>query len=782
MGQTNGVNVRCAFGLVCAISTLWTVRASADPRVRVDAEKKTLIYAGGSVPIPIAQIGAGAVTTSDVSLGGGKTVTHVRVAAEPNPWEALVAGDSVVYSGLTGFLHGQPGGRTGDVVQLIARESGEKVVLVGEVREDVTICGQATTPLSPRVLDPRTMKLREATVQRLPLEQRTKATVVVASPRRGPAEKSLARLLGATAASSGVAKALTDGDPETVWTETRPGLGQGEFVTMDAPPEVPITRLAVTIAPSDPSDEGAAPQTFYLVAKDKTYAIKMPEDAWTHPGEAYDVPLPDPVSTPCLSLVLDAAYVRGKTPDVSVAELMAYGRFSGGNVSLQEVAKALKGGGALAEEAAAVLKRAAAPLPAVRAEYGGLDAPGRALAIDVARTAACADSAPLLTDALGDDDREVVRKARGKLEACAKAAAPALADGVRTGSPKVRMQAATLLAHVAPKEALAPLAEALGGGDGATRAAVRGALGHAAQTADKDTLSALLARPGGAGAKVEMLRALSARLGDLRAEADARIAELLAPGADMRTRFLLAGPLAELARAGDDAAAARLGALLAEDPHVAVRAHAAEVSGGIGALEARLTAAIDDPEPRVREAALRSIASARARAGEARAIARLESDGWTFVRAAAAGALAALPRSPAADRGLEIALRDPSARVRSAAIEGLAAHDAKSAAGALGARAFDEKEDAEVRLAAVRALGRTCAHAAVDDLTRLAKAGASQVADDDARSLAIAATDTLGRLHPSDLAARLAKVTGEGVNDAVKRAAQHALGATEVCR
>ncbi len=761
---------------LCAISTLWPAAAHAQARVRVDAAKRTLIYPGGSAPIPLAEIAADKIAVEQVLLDGGVSVTRVKVGVDPT-WEAIVAQSKLVFAGLTGFAKGQPGGRTGAMVQLLG-----KTLLVGEVAEDRTICGQAMTPLSPQVLDPKTMELRPATVQRLPADQRSKATRIVASARRGPAEASLGRLLLATASSSGAAKALTDGDPETVWREDRTGAGQGEFVTMETPSEVPITRLAVTVAPSSPSEDGAAPQTFFLVAKDRTLAITLPEDAWTHPGEAYDVPLPEPISTPCMSLVLDAAYVRGKRPEVGVAELVAYSAFDGAGASLEKVAKALAGGGARAEGAAAILKRATKPLPAVRAAYPELDAAGRGLAIDVASAAACDESAPLLTDALGDDDREVVRKARGKLERCAKAAAPALADGVRKGTPKVQIQAATLLAHVAPKEALAPLADALDGGDAKTRAAVRGALGHAARDADKGAVVALLTRPGGAGAKVEMLRALSARLGDARAEADARIAELLAPGAEMRTRFLLAEPLADLARAGDEDAAARLGALLASDPHLAVRARAAEVSGGIAPLEARLVAATADREPRVREAALRAVATAHVRAAEPQAVARLGSDPWTFVRTAAASALAALPRSDASDRGLEAALRDRSARVRAAALDALAAHDAKSTATAIGARAFDEKEDAEVRLAAVRALGRMCVAASADGLTRLAAAGASQVAEEDARSLAIAAVDTLGRLHPKDLAARLAKVQGEGTNDPVKRAVSHALAATEVCR
>ena len=793
IGQTNGVSLRRTLGLVCAISTFYVAApfsaspALADARVRVDAAAKKLVHAGGTVDIPLAVIPTDKVVVDDVPLGGGRFITHVRVSAgEPNAWEALVAGGTtVVWSGLTGFTRGQDGERTGDMVQVLTRSGMLKDVLVGEVAQDRVICGQTMTALSPKVLDARTMELRGATVQRLPLAQREKATRIVAVARRGPAEAPLGRMLVATAASSGTAKSLTDGDAETLWSEDRPGAGQGEFVTMETPPEVPITRLSLTIAPKEPDANGAAPQTLFLVARERTYAITLPEDAWTHPGEAYDIPLPEPVSTACLSLVLHSAYVRGKSPDVGVAELIAYSAFDAPGATLETVARALSGGGARAEAAAAVLKRATGSLAAVRAVFPELDAPGRALAIDVASAAACADSGPLLCDALGDDDREVARKAQGKLERCARTAAPALADAVRKGSPRVRVRAATLLAHVAPREALTPLADALDSGDvgdGETRAAVRGALGHAAQGAEKDALGQLLARPGSPGAKLEMLRALSGRLGDVRAEADQRVAELLVPGADMRTRYLLTGPLADLARAGDSAAAARLGSLLATDHHVAVRARAAELAGGIPAVDASLVTAIDDPAPRVREAALRAVASSHLRAAEARAIARLWGDGWTFVRMAAASALATLGPSPAADHALEVAFHDASPRVRAASVEALAARGVRTSAAAIGARAFDEKEDVTVRLAAVRALGKTCATDTADGLYRLAAAGASQVADDDARSLAIAAVDALGHLGPKDLAPRLAKVRAADANDAVKRAVDHALKSTEVCK
>jgi len=78
-------------------------------------------------------------------------------------------------------------------------------------------------------------------------------------------------------------------------------------------------------------------------------------------------------------------------------------------------------------------------------------------------------------------------------------------------------------------------------------------------------------------------------------------------GAAFRTRFLVLGPAAELARAGDASALDYLRAALKsdEDPHV--RARAAEVSARVPALTAELAAAAGDPEVRVREAAVTAI-------------------------------------------------------------------------------------------------------------------------------------------------------------------------------
>jgi hypothetical protein len=404
--------------------------------------------------------------------------------------------------------------------------------------------------------------------------------------------------------------------------------------------------------------------------------------------------------------------------------------------------------------------------------------------MDVAASATnCADAAPVLVMGLADDDREVVRKSKEKLERCGKAAVPAYAEVVRAGSPAARVAVALLFAQVAPREALAPLADAAGGPDAEVRAAIRRALAQAAKSADASGLSALLRAPQRTREwRLEIVRALSTRLADVRADADAALSELLAGDAPMRTRYLSAGPLAELARAGHGPAAVRLSALLTHDPETAVRAHAAEVALGTSAMEGALVTGASDPEPRVRAAALMSIAANRAKQGERPARARLADDPWTFVRTAAAGAIAALPPSGDADDALARAIEDPSPRVRTAAIAGLAAHRAASKIPLLIDRLDGRQEDLDVKIAITRALAVLCAATSTEILTTLADRGASAVADDDERSLGLAAIEALGHLHPPDLQRRLTKARAADANAYAKRAAEQALHETTVCR
>ncbi|MEO6419746.1 MAG: HEAT repeat domain-containing protein [Polyangiaceae bacterium] len=740
---------------------------------------------GGTLPIALDRKlfpDAREVSVTVVPIGE-KSVVHVRVPAKADApdkiaFEAVIAASGVLFSGPTGLTQGQPGDRTGVAVQV------EGTLLVGDVREDLRICGQDTTLLSPRGLDPKTMTFVGAGFQRLPSTQRAAAQLIVASANPSAADPPLAPLLVVAGASTAIGNpaSLVDGDPKTGWSEGRPSAGAGEFVLFRAPAEVPIARVTLSIAAASPSPNGAAPKKFYFVTAARTFAVTMPQDAWLYPGASYDVVFPEALRGSCLAIVLDEAYARGQAhPEVTIAEVTAYSEFDAPGATLDTVAKALSGGGARADAAAAVLKRAKNGLDPVLHAWSSLDASGRALATDVAMTAPCEASAPLLIRAMGDADPEVARKGRGKLERCGKAAGPALVDALK--EPERRLLVAPLLATLAPTLGIDPLADALAQGPPKTRAEVRGALARVARTADVAKLAALVAdNRREENARIDLLRACGARLAELRPQATAAIADLLRNPPSMRTRYLLLGPLAELARAGDADATARFTAFLASDPEAAVRTHATELGGAIPALRNELIARLDDPEPRVREAALLSIAQQHLAVAAPKVEAVLQHDPWTFVRGGAAGALASMPGTAEIDGALVASLEDTAPRVRSAALDALAVHRAKSFVGPVRAKLADPHERADVRTAAAHALGEMCDAGSLDSLEKLAGKAASPVASESETAVGLAAIDALGRIHPTDLARRFGKFSASDVPAEARRAVDHALGQPATCR
>ncbi len=765
--------------------------------VTVDLKAGVARAGGDSVPIDLDRAlfpTEAEVVVEPIDIGAGKHVVHVRVPASAASgralaWEALFAAGmrEPLFAGMTGYARGEDGERTGAIVQLFPRDGGGHDVVVGEVREDLRICGQAMTPLAPRALDPKTMKLRGATVQRLSREQQDAATRTMATPKGGPADAPLARLLVATGSSvpSGSGAAMTDGDPATAWSEQRSGAGRGEFVVMRAPPEVAITRLALVLAPTKPQTGGAAPKSIFVVSDTKTIAVRIPEDAWGHPGAAYEVALPEPLHTSCLALVLDEAYATDAThPEVSVAEVIAYSEFDAPGATLDKVAATLGEGGARAQAASAVLKRAGdAALAAAEGAFDKLDARGRALAVDVAiASGSCAASAPMLIRAMGDPDKQVARKGRDKLERCGKDATIGLVKSLRENA-KGRVYVAPLLAMVAPDAALEPLADVMGDGEAAARAAVRAAFTVSARGIAKEKLAALLTdAKRSPDARLDLLRATGSRLPEIATEANAVISELLRGEPAMRVRYLVVAPIAELARAGDATAAKLLVDLIAKDKEWPVRARAAEAATTVPGMTEAIARASGDPEPRVREAAIRALATADAARASAVGRDRLAHDGWSFVRVAAIEVLTPAAPSTDIDAALGAALKDASVRVRVATATALGARRATAWGVALRARVDDPEEDLEVRVASVHALGASCHTPSLDRLTELARAAVSPVASDTEVQLGAAAIESLGRLHPSDLAARLAPFADKTVPPYARHLAQQALASPGGCR
>jgi HEAT repeat protein len=747
-----------------------------------------------SIPIPIeaSRLDFAGATTEVHPIGEGRSVVHVRIADKQRKdlaFEAIVGGhdSEPIFAGLTGYTLGDEGDRSGQVILVSDRDEKTKFVLVAEAREDTRICGQATTPLSTRGLDPKTMQLRGATLHRIEKQERDGATKVVAQPRPSSAKAPLVRVLHATGGSAPGAQALTDGKTETTWSEKRPGDGHGEFATLRAPSEAPLHGVVVTIAPSTPKTDGAAPRTFFLATDQKLFHVTMPEDAWQKPGATYDITLPHPVRTTCVALVLDEAYTRNAgAPEVSIAEVAALTKFDIDGASIDDVAKELANP-ARAEEAAALLRRGGDDgLAAVAKRWEQLDARGRALAVDVAASAGSCDGTAmdLLTRALSDMESEVKKRALGRIERCGKAATDSLAAAVRGPDESRRAAAAPLLATIAPVAALDPISEQLGKGNPETRRAMRGAFARAAASASRDKLLSLVAKKDLADAtRLDLLRATGSRLSELRPESAAAIADVLRSSPDMKTRYLVAQPLSQLARSHDATSGelTRLAEMMRRDPEWPVRMRAVELSTGIAPLVPTIVAAAADPEPRVREAALRAIALGKIPAGNDAATHALASDTWTFVRVAAADALGAMSENGPGETALVAALVDPSPKVRSAAVSALGNLRATKHAPKIRERLDDGKEDVEVRALAARTLGSMCVKNAADRLTKLAHLSRSPVDEADER-IGMAAIDALATLHPPDLEKRLAPLRAKEVHLPVRRAAERALSEPGACR
>ncbi|WP_394844429.1 HEAT repeat domain-containing protein [Pendulispora brunnea] len=783
-------------GPVCAIvfaSLPFASVALAEPAPKVDLASATVQYGapGESVTIALDRSelpDAKAVRVETLAVGEGRSVARVVVPSKTRKgvaWEALVGG-KLLHSGVTGYVRGQDGDRTGTAIDVMPRGDGTSIVAVGETREDLRLCGQETTLLSPQVVDAKTMQLRGASLQRLSRAQRDGAEKVAAGLRT-QAETPLGRLLVATGASTAIGKpaSLTDGDPATAWGEARPGTGLGEFVVMRAPAEVPITRFAITVAPPGANaTAGMAPRSFFLVTDAKTFAVTLPEDGWLKPGASYDIALKEPVRTSCVALVLDQAYARGNArPEVTVAELTAFSEFDTPGASPVSIARLLFGGGPRAQAAAAVLQRAGKRgVEGVMQAWSELDAQGRALGVDVAVRTSCEDGGPLLVASLDDKDRNVERKGREKLERCGRAAAPALLTAMRDAPVPQKARYASLLALLAPSAAVPPIAALLGQGSPADRQMLRTAFMRAARSADAAKLAELLRerRSSDAAARLELLRALGPRIVDVREDARTDLDELLKGTPDLPVRYLALGPVAELARQGHRESVDRFAALMGHDAAWPVRARAAELALHIPGAQQELIERLRDPEPRPREAALRTIAEERLSAAAVAVEALLSRDPWTFVRVSAATALGSMPQSPDIDASLATALEDPVPAVRVATVDALGVHRAASYAGRVR-KLLDEDNSADVRLAAVRTLAQMCDANALDTLTELAAKAASPNAENEL-TLGLAAIDALGKIHPRDLARRLERVMSKDARAQARAAAAQAMAAPGICR
>jgi HEAT repeat protein len=748
----------------------------------------------GAVPLNVPPELRGKPARADVvSLGSGRRAAVIAITDGTSEYRAVVAAPlaagapKVLFSGLVGLLKGQPGSRSGPLVQVVDAGGGTRIVLVGEQNESVSLCGRATI-LAPRLLSAQDLELKGARVQRLSVAERNAARQVTATRVPDAQPSAVSSVLSALAASSaiGAPQALTDGDPETTWSEDVSGAGKGEFVVMRAPPELAISGLELTIRPKTRQVEGgAAPEQLFIAGPSQVVHVTLPQDAWQNPGARYHVPLDPPLQSSCLSLVLDTSFDQGASAKVSVAELSVVTEFSAD--ALPALVAALAGGGQRAEAAKTLLMAGGAQAwTAVAQAFQGLDEGGRRVALEVMDRATCDISAPIYVSALTGKVEAQARHAESRLRRCGAVGGAALeAALVKSDKTDKRLLPLliTELTLVDPARAVKAFMPLMNEKTVLRRRLLRTALAHASRLSQAEpAIRAALGDPATPEvALIDLLRALGDSASRYQPEAGTALQRLQASAGAFRTRYLLLGPSAVLSRV-DPAAEGAFRRSLSSDPDPHVRAAALALVKQPQRFRAELLKALDDQEVRVREASVHALGSADGAFASQALSKSLAEDRWPLVRAAAADALAKHPASPKLDEPLTDALSDESALVRARTIRALGERNVRRAVSRIRDRLIDDQEWPEVRAEAARSLGTLCDAESIDILAAFAKKLTDPMASPDAQLIATGAVLSLGRLAPPNLKETLAPLSAKKAPPQARRAAASALSARQTCR
>src|SRR5450631_831773 len=499
---------------------------------------------------------------------------------------------------------------------------------------------------------------------------------------------------------------LDDGNPATSWAEGLGGDGRGEFLTARAAATgYPIRGLR--ILPGD----GASLQAFrgknrvkrlqiaLGPAPGQRFDVELPEDSAgdaAHWREAYWVPLPKPVTSSCVTVVITAV-----TPGSEAAPPRNYGTTAIADLAIFTDADGPDGPKRLVSDLASAPDCAArlplvvalgepAVLPTAQAVLAA-SGPSRECLVEALTSLAPAPKNPIVVEALtaaltgaSEKEERLIATALGR------AAVPPVAGlSALLASPAAsiddRARAARILAAFDDDGAAAALLAAVGGGPPGLRGAVVQATSGAHRVHAEAVLAAFAAAPKNDDKNDEKAAARAADLARILPETvkrtperrpDAVAALRGALGADcpfeLRARAVVA--LGALGAEGNPEALASPKAV-ADDSvlrYLATR-ELGDLKNAGPAADPRplLRAALDDQDPRVREtAALGLEKQGDATAGGA-LITGAKQEPWPFVRRAELQALGRLCVAGGTDLMIRATERDVD-EVRRAALIGLA--------------------------------------------------------------------------------------------------------------
>jgi len=496
---------------------------------------------------------------------------------------------------------------------------------------------------------------------------------------------------------------LDDGNPATSWAEGLGGDGRGEFLTARAAATGYAIR-GLRILPGD----GASLQAFrgknrvrrlqiaLGPAPEQRFDVDLPEDPagdTVHWRDPYWVPLPKPMTSSCLTVV-----ITGVTPGSEAAPPKNYGTTAIADLAIFTDADGPDGVNRLVSDLVGapdcatrlplvVALGEAAVLPTAQAVLAARG-PARECLVEALTTLAPAPKDSIVVEALtaavigaSDKEEKLVTAALGR------AAVPPVAElsallASPSASAEDRARAARLLAALDDDGAAAALLTAVGGGP----PGLRGAIVQAASGARRVRAEAVLAAFAAAGQNNEKAAARAADLARILPEAvkrtperrpDAVAALRAALGADrpfeLRARAVVAlGALGAQGNASPDALVSPKA--VADDSvlrYLATR-ELGDLKNAGPAADPRpvLRAALDDEDPRVRETAALGLEKQGDATAGAALITGAKQEPWPFVRRAELQALGRLCVAGGTDLMIRATERDVD-EVRRAALIGL---------------------------------------------------------------------------------------------------------------
>lgn len=718
----------------------------------------------GNTSIPIALNPEGATLALEgISLSGGVGVIVARINSHDQIVSVILVEKRGAIRALLNErsdLHGDPGERHGIRIETRDRTGdGVADIVVGEVRENIRLCGQPAAMLFARAVNPSTLTLDPVSL--LPFDEPPNATSVVASTTSpGPTGSPRVPTLRMSAASSiaGVAE-----NPEALsapraleapngrgWSEGRGGTGRGEFVAADwLARGLAVHALALTYHAPDPASASSEvrPTSVWIVGSSGTpIRVTLPDAA---PGERIWIPLPQPAHWSCVSVVLDTADQvdtnHSAAARVTLGSVEAYSEVDFG-ARLEQFVAALDEPGVPGENALfAVRAFGHSALPVVVRSFANLAEIGKMRALEIlASTFESNDEARALA----------VESVRGSSNALSEAALQQL----RQAGPRSRASLAPILmlgndladrvalalAESADEDFMRTLLTAIGATGGTERPALRRAAWIAA-TRNVEARG-VLANFATSTPNASVAAALAAEFREENASA-VDVAHLLV---DLSYARVESFP--------DRYRITKAAMLVGRDPGlvewlVRQALHAEEWmqrDAALLALRSRHTeelsttaaALLQDAYPRVRVRAISVLAVDDTNASELTRLSR--EDTWPMVRATALGALALVHRGEPQARQ---ALRDVQHTVRAAAIRALADLDARDAWPEIAAMLLSDSEWPDVIEAGLVFARTECVSDATDALVSVMRRGLRPNAwapDQDLTGLALNVGATLG--------------------------------------